>query len=231
MRCPHCDQKHPEDALFCPLTGKKILIPMVCPGCGTAVDPNWLHCGNCGQKIILVEEKSIQQAEMTGGYSPAPIPMPGLLKTMSPDVPITNDDETNLNTSEEVPGNTTDEMSFETFITNEKKRHGCFTAWLVFMCVVYLIAIFYLLPKADVSTPPPLASIAGLVGGLVTLFALFKWKKWGFWLYCGLQLLACIYNLLQGISILQSLYGLIGIPILFGILQIGKEKKGWTQLE
>ena len=38
MRCPHCNQEHPANAVFCPLTGKKIPIPDVCSLCGKPVD-------------------------------------------------------------------------------------------------------------------------------------------------------------------------------------------------
>jgi hypothetical protein len=43
--------------------------------------------------------------------------------------------------------------------------------------------------------------------------------------------LAIIINLALGLGIFQSAVGLIGIAVLYGVLQIGKENKGWPQLE
>jgi hypothetical protein len=81
MQCPHCNQEHPEGTQFCPMTGQKILIPEVCPECGTPVDPNWLYCSYCGQALIQAEGMSNQQEAQATGHSPAPVTTPGLSKT------------------------------------------------------------------------------------------------------------------------------------------------------
>jgi hypothetical protein len=59
-------------------------------------------------------------------------------------------------------------------MAEEKKRHGCLTAWLVLMIVL---------------------------------------------------------NLYVGVDIIRSLLGLVGVLLLFGVLHIGNENKGWPQLE
>jgi hypothetical protein len=67
MRCSYCNQEHPEGAQFCPMTGKKIIIPDVCPECGKAVNPTWQYCGYCGQTMIQATETPNQlevQAEV-----------------------------------------------------------------------------------------------------------------------------------------------------------------------
>jgi predicted membrane metal-binding protein len=66
---------------------------------------------------------------------------------------------------------------------------------------------------------------------LVCAIALFQWKKWGFWGFCASSVIALAVNLSVGIGIGQSLAGLVGLLILYGVLQIGKENKGWPQLE
>ena len=38
-------------------------------------------------------------------------------------------------------------------------------------------------------------------------------------------------NLSLGLTVVQVALGLVGILILYGVLQIGDDKKGWTQLE
>ncbi len=51
MRCPLCQQEHPDGARFCPVTGQ--LIPaavetgMLCPRCGQPVQPQWAACPYC----------------------------------------------------------------------------------------------------------------------------------------------------------------------------------------
>jgi hypothetical protein len=49
MQCPHCHQEHPDQARFCPTTGRVIESSRYCPNCGNAVQPDWRVCGFCGQ--------------------------------------------------------------------------------------------------------------------------------------------------------------------------------------
>jgi hypothetical protein len=61
--------------------------------------------------------------------------------------------------------------------------------------------------------------------------ALLKWKKWGFFGFIATSVITFVVNLMTGLNIVHALGGLVGIAVLYGVLQIGKEKKGWTQLE
>jgi hypothetical protein len=78
MQCPYCNQEHPEGSQFCTRSGKKIIMPQVCAECGNPVDPNWQHCGYCGQKLIQAEGIPNQQEAQSTGFAQAPIPMPEL---------------------------------------------------------------------------------------------------------------------------------------------------------
>jgi hypothetical protein len=60
MKCIHCDQEHPEDTQFCPKTGKKIIEPLLCPKCGSPVNPDEIQCIQCGEPLIQKEEVSLQ---------------------------------------------------------------------------------------------------------------------------------------------------------------------------
>ncbi|HEV7642948.1 MAG TPA: hypothetical protein VGO50_03320 [Pyrinomonadaceae bacterium] len=66
---------------------------------------------------------------------------------------------------------------------------------------------------------------------VVFLVAIFKWKKWGFYGFAVATIVSCALNFYAGVGVALSLIGLVGIAILFGVLQIGGKKKGWGQLE
>tara|TARA_Y100000589_G_scaffold232488_1_gene220015 strand:- start:382 stop:756 length:375 start_codon:yes stop_codon:yes gene_type:complete len=119
-----------------------------------------------------------------------------------------------------------------------KNRHGCLTAWLVWMAfsnsllsLVYLFGgdiIRQLLPNIAEWTPRVL-SLFGLFN-VVCVVALFKWKKWGFWGFCVSSICVLAINLSSGIGMDSFLMTLFGVAILFGVLNIGDDNKGWRQL-
>ena len=123
----------------------------------------------------------------------------------------------------------------------QKQRHGCVTAWLVLMIIANsLTAILYLfasdmitknLPE-NVSTP--MIILLGVIGISNVIFSilLFQWKKIGFWGFALTSVGALIINLSIGLGIGQSLFGLAGIAILYGVLQIKKKNvTTWENLE
>lgn len=120
-----------------------------------------------------------------------------------------------------------------------KSRHGCLTAWLVLMIIansasalMYLLgsdAIRQALPNAPGWAFPVL--IVFSLFNLVCAIALFQWKKWGFWGFCVSSVVALVVNLSIGLGIGPAVGGLIGVALLYGVLQIGKENKGWPQLD
>lgn len=120
-----------------------------------------------------------------------------------------------------------------------KQRHGCLTAWLIFMIVMNALAsLAYLFGGSLIAETTP-----GLPGwaiwgfaffsilNVIFAIALFTWKKWGFWGFCASSGVVFFLNIFSGINILSAVFGLIGIAILYGVLQIGNENKGWAQLE
>lgn len=122
-----------------------------------------------------------------------------------------------------------------------KQRHGCVTAWLILMIIANsFTAISYLFMGDTISQNSPvlisqstmliLAMLA--IVNLVASIMLFQWKKWAFWAFAGTSLIALVINLSLGLGIGSSLLGLLGIIILYAILQI---KKGgvtaWENLE
>ena len=120
-----------------------------------------------------------------------------------------------------------------------KQRHGCLTASLVLMIILNAAtALMYLFGDSVIKQAlPNMPSWALVVMGLFAVFnlvcaiALFKWKKWGFWGFIASSIVALFVNLSIGLGIGQSLLGLVGIAVLYGVLHIGKESKGWPQLD
>ena len=125
-------------------------------------------------------------------------------------------------------------------MVEQKQRHGCLTTWLILMIIAgSLTALMSLLgSQAIKQTFPaapdwyafPVMTIFSIFN-LVCVIALFKWKKWGFWGLLVSYLVNIFMNLSIGLAIRESLYGLGGIVFLYAVLHIGKEKRGWTQLE
>ena len=121
---------------------------------------------------------------------------------------------------------------------SEKKKHGCLTALMAFICLVSLVSapiqLLAFLANPE-TTPAPrwvYFSLAVInIIKLVSAYAILSWKKWGFWLFT----LICFFNLgislISGSAIGNGIFGVILAAILFGVLQIGGDKKAWNQLE
>ena len=121
---------------------------------------------------------------------------------------------------------------------DQKIRHGCLAKWLILMLVADVAIIFlYILNIVGQSefhqTYPWLFPISFIITtiNIVFVVALWKWKKWGFWGLVGTSLVFFIINLLTGLNVFQAGMGFVGLAILYVLLQIGKDYKGWAQLE
>ncbi len=122
-----------------------------------------------------------------------------------------------------------------------KERHGCVTAWLILMLVTNsIVAIIYFFARESVTDnlPGNVSESMILLLGLLSIsnvgFAilLFRWKRWAFYGFVVTSLGAFLINLDIGLGIGQSLLGLVGIAILYGILQIKKHNtSAWDHME
>lgn len=122
---------------------------------------------------------------------------------------------------------------------NPKSRHGCLTAWLVLMLITNsAVALGYLVGMSALKQTYPNAPgwafptliLAGTLN-VICAIALLRWKKWGFWGFCATALITLAANMSMGLGIASALGGVLGVLILYGVLHIGKENKGWPQLE
>ena len=67
---------------------------------------------------------------------------------------------------------------------------------------------------------------------ILAAILLFQWKKFGFVIALVSAVFIFVLNLAIGLSVLQALFGLVGIIGLFVVLKIGNEyNQGWPQLE
>lgn len=124
-------------------------------------------------------------------------------------------------------------------MSEQIKRHGCLTAVLMLVIIANsaTAAIFLLNSSLIKQNFLGMPSWVLVVMGISTIFnlmctvALFQWKKWGFW---GL-IISCIValgvNFFIGFGIAQSLSCLVGVILLCAALHMGKENKGWAQLD
>ncbi len=125
--------------------------------------------------------------------------------------------------------------------SKEKQRHGCVTAWLILMIILNsIISLLYFFAgdiiiensPADISNT--MIIVLAVFGTLNVLFSimLFKWKKWVFWGFVVTAVATFAVNLSIGLGIGQSILGLVGIAVLYGVLQIKKDNiSTWTNLE
>jgi hypothetical protein len=121
----------------------------------------------------------------------------------------------------------------------EKKRHGCLTAYLVVAIILNsATALLYLFGAAAIKRSSPhipdwafLVLIALVLFNLACAIALLRWKKWGFWGLVASAAVTLGVNLRIGLGFSSAIVGLLGVILLYGILQIGKDNKGWPQLD
>lgn len=135
-----------------------------------------------------------------------------------------------------------DHLDHENSSDELKKRHACVTAWLIFMIVINSLTalVYFFLPDVLAENLPgrPAYIILLIVGGMSLLNAVFavlllQYKKLGFYGFAVISVIGVGLNIIMGISIGQSIFGLIGIGILYAILQI-KDKDGvaaWERME
>ena len=63
--CPHCRTEHPDESVFCPTCGKKLVLADVCPKCGKSIDRDALYCPHCGHNLSRERKKSFTSDDIT----------------------------------------------------------------------------------------------------------------------------------------------------------------------
>ena len=128
---------------------------------------------------------------------------------------------------------------------DQKNRHGCLTAFLIFIIVVNsLVALMYLLscavfyhPQPEIPEIPVWALAVKCFFSLLNLvfsIALLKLKKWGFWGFLFSSIISLLLNPFKEFGLNRSFevaVVLFSIAVLYSVLHIGKDNKGWLQLD
>jgi hypothetical protein len=120
-----------------------------------------------------------------------------------------------------------------------RERHGCVTAWLILMIIANsVLALIYLFTAnklAQTMNIPIILVVALVILGVANVIfsvMLWSWKKSGFYGFVITGIIAFFINISIGISPVRCVLGLIGIAILYGILQIKNDGiSAWENLE
>jgi hypothetical protein len=117
-----------------------------------------------------------------------------------------------------------------------KKRPGCLTAWLILMILASAVFIVLYLARAgypQYSSDLPAWALPVLIAieiiQIICTIALFKCKKWGFWGYCIICVIAFFADIWLGV-VVTAVGTLGGAVVLYAVLNIGKDNKGWRHL-
>ena len=122
-----------------------------------------------------------------------------------------------------------------------KERHGCVTIWFILLiivntcvCAVYVFATDEIAKLIPIKLPTNLFYVLSIFSCMNVVFVilLIKWKRHGFYGIAINALASTAINIKMGMDITSAMAGLIGIGILYSILQIKKnEASTWEQLK
>ncbi len=117
-------------------------------------------------------------------------------------------------------------------------RHVFLAIWLWFIIIINIIGSILYFLMADIfaekiNLPAGLSYLMGIFGlcNCVAAIALWKWKKWGFWLYVIATIVGTIIICVYLNSLSSIITSVISILILYWALQVGKENKAWKYLK
>jgi hypothetical protein len=112
-------------------------------------------------------------------------------------------------------------------MAKKNKRNTLLTTWLIIMLVANILtALFYLFFNSLVASMYPsvapeifyVYSILSITNSVLVIF-LFDYKKWAFFAFCITALIAFVMNLIIGLDLLSTSFGLLGPVILYLIMR------------
>lgn len=117
-----------------------------------------------------------------------------------------------------------------------KSRHGCVTAWLILMIIVNSITslTYFTNSNSIPNVSNSLIMALGIIGILNVIFSvlLLQYKKIGFFGFIVSSIITSVLNTMIGIDVGRALLGLVGIALVYAILQIKQDNhSAWEHLE
>jgi hypothetical protein len=116
-----------------------------------------------------------------------------------------------------------------------KTRGLWLSIWLIFLTLIYAYSVYgnwnaydewmvqhqvatRTYPYGTAAWIPP-AFIFLAVISLIGVVLVWLWKKWGFYLLVAVTIAAFLLNIIRGVGVGQALIGLIGVGILYMLIQ------------
>lgn len=124
----------------------------------------------------------------------------------------------------------------------EKYRHWLLTFWLILLIFLAFIKAWYSFVYLPIDLHARLPNVSswyayGLgiisIATILCVYGIFKWSIWGFWGYCLFKIVEIYLKLSFSVEkdtasiVIEQI---VLVLILFGLLNIGGEKKAWKQL-
>lgn len=116
-----------------------------------------------------------------------------------------------------------------------KPKNAIYTSVISLMLSVYIyfalkipaIMLQYGNPATNFNLAiPGMLSFAAVI----SMIGLLMMKRWGFYLYTATCMTAFIINIYHNMPVERAVAGLLGIAIVYGVAQLGKENKTWNNM-
>ena len=121
-----------------------------------------------------------------------------------------------------------------------KQRHGCLTAWLIYLTIAYTVSSLGLLfgsnniyKRLPYLTSENVMLVVASLGIMNAAFAFFllKWVKLGFWGLLSTNIVLLIIQIYGSDNLLYPIMTVIYLLILYGLLKLTKnDVSGWDNL-
>jgi hypothetical protein len=122
-----------------------------------------------------------------------------------------------------------------------KQRHGCLTAWLIYLMIsnsIVSLGLFYNINSIVerfkyIKSENLLLIVASIqILNVLFLFMLLKWFKLGFWGLLSTSTLLFIIQIMNTKNILTPIITVIVMLIIYGLLKLKKRNiSGWDNLD
>jgi len=68
------------------------------------------------------------------------------------------------------------------------------------------------------------------IANTICAIALFRWKRWGWFGFAVTSLIVLIVNVSIGVDFVHCLLGIVGVVVLYCLLELGGNNSAWNRL-